>query len=106
MTMPAASALSHVANEATSSGSTRRLMAASASMIFWITSDSPMPCDLRLVGNLLFHQWRAHIARVDAVAGDAVLCAFQGGDLGQPLQSMLGRDIGTFEGAGSQPVDR
>ena len=59
-----------------------------------------------LVGYLLLHQRRAHVPRADAVAGHPVRCALQRDHLGQPLQAVLGGDVGRLVRRGPQPVHR
>ena len=58
----------------------------------------------RLVADLLLHQWRSHVGRVDAVARDPVLGPLEGDHLAQPLEAVLGTDVGGLERAGPQPV--
>lgn len=48
----------------------------------------------RLVRDLPLYQRRADVARADAVAGHPVRGPLQGDHLGQPLQAVLGGDIG------------
>jgi PAS domain S-box-containing protein len=61
------------------------------------------PC---LVGDLPLDQGRAHVGGADAVGGDAARAALQRDHLGQPLQAVLGRDIGALVGRRPQPVHR
>ena len=62
--------------------------------------------DPGLVGDLLLHQRGAHVGRADRVGGDAAPAALERDHLGQPLQAMLGRDVGGLERRGAQAVYR
>src|SRR5690606_10302637 len=57
-----------------------------------------------LVADLVLHQRGADVAGVDAVAGDAVRGALDRGHLAQPLQGVLGGDVGRLVGAGPDAV--
>src|SRR3712207_5009953 len=57
-----------------------------------------------LVRDLLLHQRRPHVRRVDAVGGDASGPTLQGDGLGEPLEAVLGRDVGGFVRRGPQTV--
>ena len=63
-------------------------------------------CALGLVHHLLVHQRRAHIARAQGVAGDALLRHLEGHRLREPHHRVLGGRVGRLEGRSHQPVGR
>lgn len=63
-------------------------------------------CDLLRLHESLLHQWGAQIARRHAGAGNAVRSPLQCGDLRQPLEPVLGADLGPCEGGGADAVHR
>ena len=94
---------------ATSSGSTSRLSAAEASSTSLEHLGLGDAVRLGLVGDLLVDERGPHVARVDAVRGDAVLGALERDHLREPLETVLGRDVGRLERArraGRAPTTR
>src|SRR5215204_1493537 len=62
------------------------------------------PMDPGLVRYLLLHQRRLHVRRVYAVGGDASGPTLQSKGLGEPLQTVLGRDVRGLVRRGPQVV--
>ena len=62
------------------------------------------PVGLGLVGDLVLHQGRAHVAGADGGRGDAVRRALQRQHLHESQQPVLGRHVGRLERRGDQPV--
>ena len=90
---------------ATSSGSTRRFTAVRASR----TSSSDLGLGDAvgggLVGDLSLDEGGADVAGADGVAGDALAGALEGDHLGEPLEAVLGADVGGLVRRGAVPVD-
>jgi hypothetical protein len=59
----------------------------------------------RLVGDLSLDEGSPDVRRADGVRGNALRATFEGDDLGQPFEAVLGGDVGTLVGRGPQPVD-